>query len=56
LADCACKAAALPARAARRSKLLMEHEMGELFKAIGFAKGAAFDAMGFARADRSHRL
>jgi SAM-dependent MidA family methyltransferase len=49
------QAAALPQRASAH-KLLMEHEMGELFKAIGFVKGAAFDAMGFARADRSYRL
>jgi SAM-dependent MidA family methyltransferase len=37
-------------------KLLAEHEMGELFKVIGFAKGCAFDAIGFAAGDRSHRL
>lgn len=37
-------------------KLLNEHEMGELFKAIGFAKGCAFDAIGFREGDRSHRL
>jgi SAM-dependent MidA family methyltransferase len=37
-------------------KLLMEHEMGELFKVIGFAKGGAFDALGFAGGDRSHTL
>ncbi len=36
--------------------LLNEHEMGELFKVIGFAAGAAFDALGFAARDRSHRL
>jgi hypothetical protein len=30
--------------------------MGELFKVIGFAKGCAFDAIGFAAGDRSHRL
>ena len=30
--------------------------MGELFKVIGLAKGADFDAIGFAEGDRSHRL
>lgn len=38
-------------------RLLAEHEMGELFKVIGFAvAGAGFDALGFARGDRTHRL
>jgi SAM-dependent MidA family methyltransferase len=37
-------------------KLLAEHEMGELFKVIGFAAGAEFDALGFAAGDRSHSL
>jgi SAM-dependent MidA family methyltransferase len=38
-------------------KLIAEHEMGELFKVLGLVKGApAFDALGFARGDRSHRL
>ena len=41
-------------------KLLHEHEMGELFKVIGFARGcdAAFvaDPLGFSHGDRSHRL
>ena len=36
--------------------LLAEHEMGELFKVIGFARGVQLDAMGFATGDRSHRL
>jgi SAM-dependent MidA family methyltransferase len=36
-------------------KLLGEHEMGELFKAIGFAT-QPFDALGFRDGDRSHRL
>ena len=36
--------------------LLMEHEMGELFKVIGFAKGGEFDALGFSSGDRSHTL
>ena len=38
-------------------RLLAEHEMGELFKVIGFAPlNAPFDAMGFERGDRSHKL
>lgn len=37
-------------------KLIQEHEMGELFKAIGFVKGPWFEALGFASGDRSHRL
>ena len=41
---------------ANAQKLLTEHEMGELFKVIGFAAGAGFDALGFARGDRSHTL
>ena len=45
---------------ANTQKLLTEHEMGELFKVIGFAKGpdAAFTTapLGFARGDRTHTL
>ena len=45
---------------ANTQKLLTEHEMGELFKVIGFAKGcdaALTDApLGFARGDRTHTL
>lgn len=38
-------------------KLMMEHEMGELFKVIGLSKGVpAWDALGFVHGDRSHRL
>ena len=37
-------------------KLLNEHEMGELFKVIAFAKGLDFAPMGFASGDRRHRL
>ncbi len=38
--------------------LVLEHEMGELFKVVGFAAGgsAPFDALGFAQGDRSHTL
>lgn len=37
-------------------KLILEHEMGEFFKVIGLTQGAYWDAMGFARGDRTHRL
>ncbi len=38
-------------------RLLAEHEMGELFKVIAFAPlSAPFDALGFERGDRSHKL
>ena len=47
-ADARTRAAAQP--------LMLEHEMGELFKVIGFATGAPFDAVGFAGGDRSHTL
>jgi SAM-dependent MidA family methyltransferase len=45
---------------ANAQKLLTEHEMGELFKVIGFAKGCdpAFNAapLGFTHGDRTHTL
>jgi SAM-dependent MidA family methyltransferase len=47
--------ASLQQRAAAQ-KLVMEHEMGELFKVIGLFKGPAFEAMGFTHGDRTHRL
>ena len=37
-------------------KLIMEHEMGELFKVIGFCRGAPWDALGFTLGDRTHTL
>ena len=38
-------------------KLMMEHEMGELFKVIGLCKGVEpWDALGFVNGDRTHRL
>jgi SAM-dependent MidA family methyltransferase len=38
-------------------KLVAEHEMGELFKVIGFCRGAELDdALGFAAGDRTHTL
>lgn len=36
--------------------LLAEHEMGELFKVIGFVKGQWFEAIGFTHGDRTHML
>jgi SAM-dependent MidA family methyltransferase len=45
----------LPERA-QAMKLLSEHEMGELFKVIGFATHDHWQAQGFAAGDRSHRL
>ena len=46
----------LPTRAMAH-RLMAEHEMGELFKVIGFAApGGSFDALGFVRGDRSHKL
>jgi SAM-dependent MidA family methyltransferase len=48
--------AAPPAERAMALRLVNEHEMGELFKVIGFAAGEGFDAIGFAHGDRSHRL
>lgn len=36
--------------------LVAEHEMGELFKGIGFTAGCRFDPVGFSAGDRTHRL
>jgi SAM-dependent MidA family methyltransferase len=47
--------ASLPERVAAQ-KLILEHEMGELFKVIGLVKGPLFEATGFVRGDRTHRL
>jgi SAM-dependent MidA family methyltransferase len=41
---------------ANAQKLMTEHEMGELFKVVGFAKHCAFEPIGFAHGDRSHTL
>jgi SAM-dependent MidA family methyltransferase len=38
------------------ARLATEHEMGELFKVIGFGKGVDFEPMGFSHGDRSHTL
>jgi SAM-dependent MidA family methyltransferase len=59
LINCGLPEAMLRADARQRAAahmLLAEHEMGELFKVIGFAKGCSFDAVGFAAGDRLHRL
>ena len=45
----------LPARA-QAMKLISEHEMGELFKVIGFATHDHWQAQGFAAGNRSHKL
>ncbi len=41
---------------AAAQKLVAEHEMGELFKVIAFAKSVDFEPIGFAVGDRTHRL
>jgi SAM-dependent MidA family methyltransferase len=41
---------------AMAQKLIMEHEMGELFKVMGFSKGAPWEPLGFAAGDRTHTL
>ena len=37
-------------------RLIAEHEMGELFKVIGFHQGPFWDACGFSQGDRTDRL
>lgn len=37
-------------------RLIDEHEMGELFKVMAFARGVELDPLGFRLGDRSHRL
>jgi SAM-dependent MidA family methyltransferase len=49
------EAADLPTRVMAQ-KLIMEHEMGEFFKVIGFYKGEPWQALGFATGDRTHTL
>jgi len=44
------------AQTAHAQKLLLEHEMGELFKVLALGKGCAFEPIGFAHGDRRHRL
>jgi len=44
------------AERAQAMKLISEHEMGELFKVLGFATHDHWQAQGFAAGDRSHKL
>ena len=49
------QAATLPVRVAAQT-LILEHEMGELFKVLALGQGAPWTPLGFARGDRLHRL
>jgi SAM-dependent MidA family methyltransferase len=49
------EAAPLQEQAAAQ-RLVAEHEMGELFKVIGFQRGPFWDAIGFRHGDRTHTL
>jgi SAM-dependent MidA family methyltransferase len=49
------EAADLPTRVMAQ-KLIMEHEMGEFFKVIGFYKGEPWQALGFDTGDKTHTL
>jgi len=49
------QAAALPVRASAQ-RLILEHEMGELFKVIALGVGAPWQPLGFGQGDRTHRL
>jgi SAM-dependent MidA family methyltransferase len=49
-------AAASLAERSQAQRLINEHEMGELFKVVGFSTSSDWAAQGFARGDRSHRL
>ena len=44
------------AQRSQAQRLIAEHEMGELFKVVGFATHDDWPALGFAAGDRSHRL
>ena len=44
------------AERALAGKLIMEHEMGELFKVLLLAKGEPWEPCGFTHGDRSHKL
>jgi SAM-dependent MidA family methyltransferase len=44
------------AERAQAMKLINEHEMGELFKVVGFATHDHWQAQGFVVGDRSHKL
>jgi SAM-dependent MidA family methyltransferase len=47
---------AAPAQRVAGHRLVAEHEMGELFKVIGFYRGEFWDAVGFREGDRTHTL
>jgi SAM-dependent MidA family methyltransferase len=49
------QAATLPVRSAAQA-LILEHEMGELFKVVALGRGTPWTPLGFARGDRTHRL
>ena len=49
------QAASLPERVAAQ-KLIMEHEMGELFKVIALGTGTPWTPLGFAHGDKMHCL
>ena len=49
-------AASTLAERSQAQRLLGEHEMGELFKVVGFATTDNWQAQGFVAGDRSHRL
>ena len=49
-------AASTLAERSQAQRLLNEHEMGELFKVVGFSTADDWQAQGFAAGDRSHRL
>ena len=38
------------------AKLIMEHEMGELFKVLLLSRSDDWEPLGFATGDRSHTL
>jgi SAM-dependent MidA family methyltransferase len=45
-----------PLLRSQSSKLVTEHEMGELFKVLALGKGLDLELIGFTRGDRSHTL
>jgi len=59
LINCGLQAAleqATPIQRAQAAKLIMEHEMGELFKVLAIGAGQPWQPIGFAQGDRTHRL
>jgi len=45
-----------PMQRGQAAKLVMEHEMGELFKVLALGAGQPWQPTGFARGDRTHQL